>query len=104
MKLGEALVTDLITQEQLKEALERQVILRRIGTNLVELGFIKEEDIMAFFGKFFRTPTVKPEFWKRSIPRPASIDKEVAEKYMMVPFRRDRSNYMCMLDPDRLMS
>jgi hypothetical protein len=103
MKLGEALVNgNLITQEQLKEALERQVIFGgRIGTNLVELGFIKEEDIMAFFGKFFRTPTVKPEVLEEIDPETlASIDKEIAEKYMMVPFRRDRSRlHVVMLDP-----
>ncbi|NJD56088.1 MAG: hypothetical protein FIA94_06745 [Nitrospirae bacterium] len=103
MKLGEALVHgNLITQEQLKEALERQVIFGgRIGTNLVELGHIKEEEIMAFFGKFFRTPTVKPEVLEDIDPETiASLDKDLAEKYMMIPFRRDRNRlHAVMLNP-----
>jgi len=103
MKLGEALVHGkLITQAQLKEALERQVIVGgRIGTNLVELAHIKEEDIMEFFGKFFRTPTVKPELLEDIDPETiASLDRDLAEKYMMVPFRRDRNRlHAVMLNP-----
>ena len=42
MKLGEALVKNsLITRDQLRLALERQVIFGgRIGTNIVELGML----------------------------------------------------------------
>jgi hypothetical protein len=103
MKLGEALVSgNLITKEQLKEALERQVMFGgRLGTNLVELGYIKDEDIMSFFGKFFRTPAVKTGILDEIDPETiASLDKGLAEKYMMVPFRRDRNRlHVAMLDP-----
>ncbi len=48
MKLGkELLERGLVTEEQLRLALERQVLFgRRIGTNLVEMGFLKEEDLV----------------------------------------------------------
>ncbi|TAN40062.1 MAG: hypothetical protein EPN25_09150 [Nitrospirae bacterium] len=109
MKLGEALVSvDLITPEQLKEALSRQVMFGgRIGTNLVELGFITEDDIVQFFSKYFKTPAVKPSALEDIAPEViASLDAKFAEKYYMVPFRKERSRlHVAMLEPqtfDRL--
>lgn len=109
MKLGEALVSvNLITKEQLKEALARQVMFgARIGTNLIELGFITEDDIVSFFSKYFKTPAVKPAALDDIPPDViAMIDRDFAEKYCMVPFRRDRQRlHVAMLEPqtfDRL--
>jgi hypothetical protein len=109
MKLGEALVSvDLITNDQLKEALKRQVMFGgRIGTNLIELGHIKEQDIVAFFSKYFKTPAVDPKVLEGVDPEIISaLDKKFAEKYCMVPFRRDRNRlHVAMLEPqtfDRL--
>lgn len=109
MKLGEALVSvNLITREQLAEGLSRQVIFGgRIGTNLVELGFITEDDIVSFFSKYFKTPVVKPKALENIDPEViACIDSKFAEKYCMVPFRRDRNRlHVAMLEPqsfDRL--
>ena len=60
MKLGEALVKEaLITRQQLEQALKRQVQFGgRIGTNLVELRFLEEEDLSKFLSRFFRLPAV----------------------------------------------
>ncbi len=62
LKLGEALVKDgMITQDQLRVALERQVISgERIGTNIVELGILTEQELAAFLSRFFKIPTVDP--------------------------------------------
>lgn len=109
MKLGEALVSvNLITREQLKEALARQVIYgARIGTNLVELGYITEEQIVAFFSKYFKTPALNPSALDDIPPDViAMLDTKFAEKYCMVPFRRDRQRlHVAVLEPqtfDRL--
>jgi hypothetical protein len=53
LKVGEALVrAGLITKEQLRQGLERQVIFgRRVGTNLVELKSVKEADLVSFLRK-----------------------------------------------------
>jgi hypothetical protein len=46
MKLGGAMIrSNLITQDELKQALERQAVFGcREGTNILELGFVREDD------------------------------------------------------------
>ncbi|MCI0672827.1 MAG: general secretion pathway protein GspE, partial [Myxococcaceae bacterium] len=53
MRLGDRLLAEkLITQEQLQEALAAQVVHGgRLGTNLVELGRLKEEDLARVLGQ-----------------------------------------------------
>ena len=62
IKLGEALIkAGLISREQLRVALERQVIFGgRIGTNLVELNIITEADLVAFLSRYLKVPAVDP--------------------------------------------
>lgn len=103
LKLGEALLKEsLITREQLKLALERQVIFGgRLGTNIVELGIMTEKDLLSFLSKYFRVPAVNTD-------KLASVDdetisclsREIAEKYKVVPFRKERNRlYVAMMDP-----
>lgn len=103
LKLGEALVKDsLITREQLKLALERQVIFGgRIGTNIVELGILKERELATFLSKFFKVPAVDPvKLAAVDSEIIACISKEIAQKYKLVPFRKERNRlYVAMLDP-----
>jgi MshEN domain len=103
VKLGEALVKDsLITREQLKTALERQVIFGgRIGTNIVELGILREKELGAFLSKFFRVPVADPALLTAiDAETIACIGREIAEKYKMVPFRKERNRlHAAMLDP-----
>ncbi len=103
MKLGEALVREsLITREQLKLALERQVIFGgRIGTNIVELGILREKELGAFLGRFFRAPAADPALLSAVDGETiACISREIAEKYKMVPFKKERNRlHTAMLDP-----
>ena len=107
-KLGEALVKDsLITREQLKLALERQVIFGgKIGTNIVELGILKEKDLAAFLGKYFKVPAVEPtQLSGINAEVIACIPKESAEKYKAIPFRKDRNRlHVAMMDPRSMAS
>ena len=103
MKLGEALVkASLITQEQLRLALERQVIFGgRIGTNLVELKVIREDELVSFLSKFLKVPSVDPAILV-SIDKEITscLSREIAEKYKAVPFRKDRNRlHVALLDP-----
>ncbi|MCX7792976.1 MAG: hypothetical protein N2257_01005 [Thermodesulfovibrionales bacterium] len=103
MKLGEALVKEgLITPAQLNMALERQVIFGgRIGTNLVELGVIKEDELLQFLSKYFRLPAV-PLKELNSVPEDvtACLNKETIEKYRIIPFRKDKNRlHVAMLNP-----
>jgi hypothetical protein len=103
IKLGEALVRDsLITREQLKAALERQVIFGgKIGTNIVELGFMKEGELSAFLSRFFKMPAVEPaQLTAIDSEVIACISRELAEKHRMVPFRMERKRlHIAMSEP-----
>ncbi|MBU4321348.1 MAG: hypothetical protein Q8N12_06725 [Thermodesulfovibrionales bacterium] len=62
MKLGEVLVKEgLITKEHLMLALERQVIFGgRIGTNIVELGILTEDEFTKFLSRHLKIPVAEP--------------------------------------------
>lgn len=103
MKLGEALVKEaLITRQQLEQALKRQVQFGgRIGTNLVELRFLEEEELSKFLSRFFKLPAVSPEMLT-SIPEEVtdSLSREIIDKYKILPFKKDRHRlHTAMLNP-----
>ena len=103
IKLGEALVkASLITKEHLRLALERQVIFGgRIGTNLVELKVITESELVSFLSKYLNVPAVDPsKLVSVDAETISCISKEIAEKYKVVPFRKDRNRlHVALLDP-----
>jgi hypothetical protein len=103
MKLGEALVKEsLITREQLKLALERQVIFGgRLGTNIVELGVLTEKDLLSFLSRYFKVPPVDTgKLSSVDNETIACVSSEIAEKYKVVPFRKERNRlHVAMMDP-----
>jgi len=108
MKLGEALVKgSIITRDQLKQALERQVIFGgRVGTNIVEMGLVKEEEMLSFLGTFFKVPPVKiSDLNAIDAEVIASISSELADHYKVLPFRRDRNRlHVAMLNANDIAS
>jgi hypothetical protein len=108
LKLGEALVQgSLITRDQLRQALERQVIFGgRIGTNILELGFIKEGEMLSFLSTYFRVPAVKPsDLNDIDAEVIACMSSELAGKYKVLPFKKDRNRlHVAMLDPREVAS
>ena len=106
MKLGEALVKEgLITRQQLDLALKRQVVFGgRIGTNLIELRILEEDELTKFLGKYFRVPPISSEIIA-SIPEEIlnSISNNIIEKYKILPFKKVRNRmYAALLDPKNL--
>jgi hypothetical protein len=106
MKLGEALVySGLITKQQLNLAIERQVIFGgRIGTNLLELRILNEEDFTKFMGNYYKLPYVTNEIID-SIPKDVlnSINRETIEKYKILPFRKEgKKLHVAMLNAKNL--
>ena len=103
IKLGEALVkASLITKEQLRLALERQVIFGgRIGTNLVELSIIKEAELVSFLSKYLKVSAVDPSrFVSLDDEVISCISREMAEKYKAVPFQKERNRlHVAFADP-----
>lgn len=103
MKLGEALVKEgFITKQQLNQALERQVVFGgRIGTNLIELKFISEEELTRFLGRFFNITPVTQEMVASISPDVIeSLSPEIVNKYKVIPFKKDRNRlHTAMLNP-----
>lgn len=92
----------LITREQFDEALRNRVLYGgKIGTSLIELGHIREDDLARFLSKKLAVPfidadrllTIPPEII-RLIPR------NIALTYGVIPIHRDRKRlYLVMSDP-----
>lgn len=103
MRLGEALVREgIITRQQLNQALERQVVYGgRIGTNLIELRFISEEELTRFLGRFFNITPVTQEMISTIPPDViGSLSADIVGRYKILPFRRDRNRlHTAMLNP-----
>lgn len=103
MRVGEALVkSGLITTEQLRLALERQVVFGgRVGTNLVELGALREEEVARFMGEMRRVPPVDRETMALVTAEAiACISAKQALKYKVVPFRKEKNRlHAAMMDP-----
>ncbi len=103
MKLGESLVREgLITKQQLALALERQVLFGgRIGTNLLELKILDEDDFTRCLSKHMDTPAVTKEVLA-DIPRDVlyCISRELVEKYKIFPVKKDHKRlHTAMLNP-----
>jgi len=106
MKIGEALIkARLITEDQLKLALERQNSFSgRIDTNIVESGFLDDEKLTIFLGQFLKLPTIPSELIN-SIPISVvhAVSRDVVEKYLILPFKKEGTRlHVAMLNPKNL--
>ncbi len=106
MKIGQALIkARLITEEQLKLALERQKVFSgRIDTNIVEAGFLDDDKLTRFLGQFLKLPTVTANLIN-FIPEDIidTMKREVVEKYCILPFRKEGARlHLAMLNPKNL--
>lgn len=86
-KLGELLVeAGIIDEYQLRSALSHQQQWGgRLGKNLVDLGLVSEERIVAFLAKHFRLPAID---FKRIKVMPAVlklVSPEIAKKHNVMP-------------------
>jgi hypothetical protein len=92
LRIGELLIQEgLITPAQLQAALTAQQIFGgRLGTNLVEHGFVNEVDLARLLAKQLGIRMVEPHELAELDPKVAKlIPPEVATKYSIVPFRHD---------------
>lgn len=89
-RLGELLVkANLITQEQLKQALgEQKATGGRLGFNLTKLGFLKEEELTAFLSKQYNVPAINLSEFDIDQSLIKLIPLDVAKKYMIIPVNR----------------
>ncbi|WP_243369640.1 general secretion pathway protein GspE [Geotalea sp. SG265] len=108
IKLGEILVeSGKITQAELDETLKSQVIFGgKIGTNLIEMGYIEEEELAQFLSKKLGVPCAKKEHLFNLSPATAKlIPEETVRKYRVIPLGLDKKKlYVAMEDPSNLAS
>ncbi|MBI5546473.1 MAG: general secretion pathway protein GspE, partial [Deltaproteobacteria bacterium] len=102
MLLGEILVHDgVVTPSQVEEALEAQVLHGgRLGTNLIELGHLAEEQLVRALGRQHRVHCAHGEI-APSAQALALLDPGVADEKDVLPVRVEGNRlYLLVIDPD----
>ena len=107
-KLGELLIKrNMLTQAQLEEALQAQVIFGgKLGTVLIEMGLITEDNLAQILEKLLGIPCAKPG-QMQNIPENIInlISPELAEKHKVMPLAVNGKNLsLAMADPHNLKS
>ncbi len=102
MRLGQLLLkAQLITEEQLKQALSEQKIRGvSLSSALIELGFLKEEDLLNFLKKRYGVPSINLADLELDPKLVELIGHDFMQKNQVVPVRRSGSTlYLAMVDP-----
>jgi len=105
LRLGELLLKEkLITEEQLKQALEYQKTNGlRLGSALIKLGFVSEEDIAMTLSKQFGYPSINISKFEVDPEVIKLIPAELARKYTILPLHRTGHLLtVAMADPTNL--
>ncbi len=106
-RLGELLVrNDLINAQQLNQALDDQKLNGgRLGTCLVRLGFVKEEELSAFLSKQYGVPSINLNDFEIEADVIRHVPADIAQKYQIVPVNRAGSTLIvAMNDPSNLFA
>jgi type IV pilus assembly protein PilB len=107
LKLGEMLIaSNIITKEQLNQALMLQKKEGgRLGTNLVKLGYVTEEKLVAFLSKQFGVPSIKLSDYKIDPSVVKLIPVEMSKKYTIMPVARVGATLtIAMTDPSNVFA
>jgi len=106
-RLGELLVkANLITEEQLKKALQEQDSSGgKLGTNLVKLGYVTEDDITSFLSKQYGVPSINLSHFEIDPAVIKLVPAEVAQKHQVIPINRTGSVLtVAMSDPSNIFA
>ncbi len=106
LRIGELLLkAGILSRQQLEEALNAQLIYGgKLGTNLVEHGFVTEEFLTSFLSKQCNIPAVDAEKLE-NIPSEVieCVPRDLAERHKVIPFRRDKRRLdVALVDPTNL--
>ncbi|OGQ87697.1 MAG: hypothetical protein A2289_24595 [Deltaproteobacteria bacterium RIFOXYA12_FULL_58_15] len=106
LKIGEILVQQgLISVGQLGQALQAQGLHGgRLGTNLVEMGFVSEEQLATTLSRQLNLPYVDHSQVANIPPEViAQVPRQIAEKYRAVPLKvTGKTLHVCTSDPNNL--
>ena len=104
-RIGEMLIdAGIITEEQLKKALEFQKRNgRRLGSVLLELGFATEDDILKVLSEQFGNVPVAKKKHLENIPEDVIklVPAHIAARYDVIPVaRKGNKLFLAMVNPD----
>src|ERR1700726_1904100 len=106
-RLGEILVKDsLISSDQLKQALDFQKKNGgRLGTCLVKMGIVSDEDITAVLSRQYGVPSINLKFYEVDPAVIKLVPQETAVRYQIVPLSRVGSTLtIAMTDPTNVFA
>ncbi len=106
-KLGELLLKEkIITPEQLKRAIEEQKITGgRLGSTMVSLGILKEQELVNFLSKQYGVPAVNLREYDLDPSVVKLVPQEICEKYNLIPINRAGSTLViAMADPSDIFA
>ena len=106
-RLGDILVKDsLISSDQLKQALDYQKKNGgRLGTCLVKMGLVSDEDITAVLSRQYGVPSINLSFYEVDPAVIKLIPQETAVRYQIVPLSRVGSTLtIAMTDPTNVFA
>ena len=106
-RLGEILIKEsLITSEQLRQALEHQKSSGgRLGTCLMKLGFITEDEITGVLSRQYGVPSINLKFYEVDASVIKLIPQDTAVRYQIVPLSRVGSTLtIAMTDPTNVFA
>src|SRR5215470_1733 len=106
-KLGESLLKDnLITPQQLKEALDYQRVNGgRLASTLVKLSMLSDEEVTAVLSKQYGVPSVNLDLFEVDPTAVALVPQETAERYAILPLSRVGATLtLAMVDPTNVFA
>jgi type IV pilus assembly protein PilB len=107
VRLGELLVkANLLTQEQLREALERQKETgAKLGETIINLGLVSEEDITECLSQQFGVPSISLQHFEIDDNVIKLVPSEVARKYNIIPVNKTGATLtIAMADPTNVFA
>ncbi|MEF9426105.1 MAG: type IV-A pilus assembly ATPase PilB [Candidatus Mariimomonas ferrooxydans] len=107
VKLGQLLIREnLIKEEQLQKGVELQRKEGgRLGSNLVKLGFLTEEQLVTFLSKQYGVPAISLSSYKIESSITKFIPQEVAQKYQILPVAKVGATLtIAMVDPSNVFA
>jgi len=106
-RLGDLLVREkVITNEQLEQALKAQKDGGgRLGSVLVKLGFLSDEDVTNFLSRQYGVPAINLAYFEIDATVVKLIPYETAKRYQILPLSRVGSSLtIAMVDPTNVFA
>jgi len=106
-KMGDILIKeDVINLDQLKSAIQEQKHSgRKLGETLLNLGYIDENQLVAYLSKQYAVPAINLEQFEVSEEALKLVPRETAFKHKLVPIDRSGSTLVvAMADPSNIFA